>query len=69
MDGLEATRRIRSAEVEGKKFNHIIIIGLSANSDKDTLQEAKGDGFDAFLVKPFSYYRFKSLMEELDYHI
>jgi CheY-like chemotaxis protein len=72
MDGLEATRRIRSSEykktllqnnestsvnlnenktIQPKKQ---LIIGCSANSDHDTMQEAFKAGVDAFIGKPFT---------------
>ncbi len=52
MDGLEATRRIRAHE-KGKGPRQVII-GVSANSDHETMEEAFEAGIDAFLPKPFS---------------
>ncbi len=55
MDGLEATRRIRGREKEKEKMTrHQIVIGVSANSDHETMEEAFKAGIDDFLPKPFS---------------
>jgi CheY-like chemotaxis protein len=65
MDGLEATRRIRALEAQMRKdfiaekgdvpksFYHQLIIGLSANSDDETVQLARSEGMDDFMEKPF----------------
>lgn len=64
MDGLEATRRLRSFEGSRSRSidvntdsnindnHHQLVIGLSANSDKDTVKAAKSAGFDSFMEKP-----------------
>ena len=58
MDGLEATRRIRSHEddpvylASGKKKQ--LIIGVSANSTDDVRKDTISCGMDAFVPKPFS---------------
>lgn len=77
MDGLEATRRLRSMEAAGywasvvqvEEENsdvesvqqrgrvegiHALIIGVSANSDSETMQEAYRAGVDDFIAKPFT---------------
>lgn len=66
MDGLEATRRLRMMEREGRdwmiggkeengiRFCHQLIIGLSANSDHETCTDALMAGVDDFFAKPFS---------------
>lgn len=51
MDGLEATRRIREFEAS-QSCAPLLIIGLSANSDQDTLATTASVGFDAFIDKP-----------------
>lgn len=67
MDGLEATRRMRLCEMEHMKkrgssaSNRQRIIGVSANSDEETVQAAYAMGIDAFLAKPFT----KRMFEEL----
>ncbi len=81
MDGLEATRRLRQMEEEGrdwmksgdnivKEFTpnngllcHQIIIGLSANSDHETVIEAFNAGVDDFIGKPFSLTTFNAMIE------
>jgi CheY-like chemotaxis protein len=52
MDGLEATRKIREAEIDSncRQF----IIGCSANSDNQTILDAQQAGVDTFMSKPFS---------------
>ena len=58
MDGLEATKRIRMNEqvlsdLFGKPI-HQLVIGVSANSDHETVEEGLRIGIDDFLPKPFS---------------
>ncbi len=97
MDGLEATRRLRGMESEGREwmtgshsrvevgsydhfegksvmgteypakqffkgFYHHIIIGLSANSDHETSEEALRAGVDDFFGKPFSLDTFNKMI-------
>jgi CheY-like chemotaxis protein len=52
MDGLEATRKIRKREILSD--NRQFIIGCSANSDSDTIQDAFDAGVDLFMSKPFT---------------
>jgi CheY-like chemotaxis protein len=58
MDGLEATRRIRSFESEasyiasGEKKQ--LIFGVSANSEDEIREEALASGMNLFVLKPFS---------------
>ena len=49
MDGLEATRRIRSSDL----FKSIIIIGCSANSDDETVQDAFDAGIKYIIKSKF----------------
>jgi CheY-like chemotaxis protein len=58
MDGLEATRRIRSFEsersyIESGKGKQLIF-GVSANGADDIKEEALASGMDSFVPKPFS---------------
>jgi len=56
MDGLEATKRLRESEMmstTSKHNRHQIIIGMSANSDHETMQDAFRAGVDDFITKPF----------------
>jgi CheY-like chemotaxis protein/signal transduction histidine kinase len=65
MDGIEATRRIRSLETTGMIKRRQRIVGLSANSDIDTVSEAFEAGFDAFMEKPIEMDVFQSTAAEL----
>eukprot|EP00599_Poterioochromonas_sp_BG-1_P001505 CAMPEP_0173146148 /NCGR_PEP_ID=MMETSP1105-20130129/8313_1 /TAXON_ID=2985 /ORGANISM="Ochromonas sp., Strain BG-1" /LENGTH=252 /DNA_ID=CAMNT_0014060279 /DNA_START=88 /DNA_END=847 /DNA_ORIENTATION=+ len=58
MDGLEATRRLRAMEAEGRDSSfeisltsHLLIFGVSANSDHDTMKAAFDAGVDDFIGK------------------
>ncbi len=79
MDGLEATRRIRALEKEKVKeremanreqIYHQIVIGVSANSDHETMEEAFNAGIDEFLPKPFSIEAFLTAVQrsQMKYH-
>ncbi len=64
MDGLEATRRIRDFEKkleieQNIKYKHLVI-GMSANSDSDTMEEAMAASIDLFMPKPFNMETFNS---------
>lgn len=68
MDGLEATKRIRKLELSGDSIYSSYrqrIVGLSANSDYDTLKEAVDCGFDAFMEKPFNMNTFEAMVLDL----
>ncbi len=90
MDGLEATRRLRTMEAEGRdwinqiepvsdrtisgdsntyqaRINHQVIIGLSANSDHETANDALAAGVDEFFGKPFSLDTFNKMLERFFY--
>jgi signal transduction histidine kinase len=68
MDGLEATRRIRAYEKHifenCGKLVHQLIIGVSANSDYEAMEEARAAGIDEFLPKPFSMEAFFAIMKK-----
>lgn len=53
MDGLEATKRIREFEAK-HRIHRQVIVGLSANSDQETIDTARNVGFDAFMDKPIN---------------
>ena len=66
MDGIEATRRYREFEAEqGLRERddsscqtgrtRMLIVGMSANSDSQSKDEAIESGMDYFLEKPFSH--------------
>jgi CheY-like chemotaxis protein len=69
MDGIEATKRIRSmeSEMKGKHADQhkIMIIGMSANSDYDTSVAIMTAGADNFLSKPFNADSIKLLFADL----
>jgi CheY-like chemotaxis protein len=80
MDGIEATRRIREMERVGRleqsgssssssrprRFSsHQIIIGLSANSDPETMRQALAAGMDAFIPKPLTTKSLKDCFEQV----
>ncbi len=52
MDGLEATRRIRALEGEGKR--RIPIIAVTANTAPATIDNCIDAGMDGFVMKPFT---------------
>jgi len=54
MDGLESTARIRRFEEESRDSRKVVIIGVSANSDGETMNDAYKAGVDAFIPKPFN---------------
>jgi CheY-like chemotaxis protein len=68
MDGLEATRRIRAFEktqsstypVTGQPRQRQLVIGVSANSDYETMKEGLEAGLDDFVSKPFTIATFNS---------
>jgi CheY-like chemotaxis protein len=53
MDGLTATREIRTWEHQGKISNHIPIIAVSANARQEQRELALGAGMDDSVAKPF----------------
>lgn len=70
MDGLEATRRIRAFENDCNermndsfiKTHRTTIIGLSANSDDETIRLSYLSGVDTFVPKPFTTERFTEIL-------
>lgn len=68
MDGLEAIKRIRTAEKQRNITSPALkqrIIGVSACSDHDTMQEAFTAGIDAFMGKPFNVEQFDRTVKQL----
>jgi CheY-like chemotaxis protein len=53
MDGIEATRNIRTAEASGELTGHRPIIALTANVMREAVAACLGAGMDDFLPKPF----------------
>ncbi len=57
LDGFETMKRIRILE-QHYNIKHMII-GCSANDDKETITEMISSGADTFLTKPFSLLQFE----------
>jgi CheY-like chemotaxis protein len=64
MDGLEATRRLRGEERQELRI-HQPIIGMSANSDHETAQQALDAGADAFMPKPFNADTIRTMIDRV----
>lgn len=58
MDGIEATKAIRSYEAQQQVASPIPILGMSACSDVAIIEQAIAAGMNGFLAKPFSYEQF-----------
>jgi CheY-like chemotaxis protein len=52
MDGLEATRRIRQAEADGRRRGRLPIVALTASTLEGDRQVCIEAGMDEFLAKP-----------------
>jgi CheY-like chemotaxis protein len=76
-DGTSASKSACDAELKDENMNsngnmimekeeiHNMIIGVSANSDAETAQDAYRMGVDAFIAKPFSIETFYNVYERL----
>ena len=64
MDGLESTKRFRKHETESG-IGHMFVIGVSANSDEETVKEAFVAGVDAFIPKPFNFQLFNEVYQSI----
>jgi len=53
MDGLEATRQIRTFEEETESVHRVFIIALTANVISEMKEECISAGVDDFMEKPF----------------
>ena len=71
MDGVESTKRFRAWEETQQcllddqrlpRRPHFLIIGMSANSDAQSKQEALDAGMDYFCPKPFNYEEFGAII-------
>ena len=71
MDGIECTKRFRAWEEERQclldaqslpRRPRFLIIGMSANSDTQSIQEALDAGMDYFCSKPFNYQDFETIL-------
>ena len=71
MGGIECTKRFRAWEEEQQclldaqglpRRPRFLIVGMSANSDAQSKQEAMEAGMDVFCAKPFQYADFESVV-------
>ena len=53
MDGLEASRQIRTFESETNSNHRVYLIALSASSFVDVKEDCLANGMDDFMEKPF----------------
>ena len=53
LDGLAATREIRSKE-KAARISRVPVIALTANSSPDDVSACEAAGMDGFLSKPFT---------------
>eukprot|EP01038_Epipyxis_sp_PR26KG_P012163 gene12163-16289_t len=67
LDGIETTIKIRELELKYGVNDHMhqVIIGCSANSDNETVEEALKVGVDSFIVKPFKLKRFYDTFDNI----
>jgi len=63
LNGLDATRRIRELEKEGRLRDHIPIIAVSANARPEQMAQALAAGMDDSISKPF---RIPDLLPKID---
>ncbi len=64
LDGLEATKRIRLIEQTQCLPRRQLIVGVSANSDHETEEQAIASGMDVFIAKPFTAAAFTKVIAE-----
>jgi len=68
MDGLETTRRIRYLEQQDNTSSyyqsHQLIIGMSGNSDQETMEASYLAGMDDFMIKPFHMDSFLNIVHQ-----
>jgi len=62
MDGYEATKAIRAAEVELGK--HTPIVACTANVTQDEINKCEAVGMDDFLGKPYKPDQLKQVIEK-----
>jgi CheY-like chemotaxis protein len=63
MDGLEATRAMRSLELE--KGGRTPIVGLTANTYDADREKCLANGMDEFMTKPFDIELFQEIVKTL----
>jgi CheY-like chemotaxis protein len=62
MDGLEATRRIRQAEGNGRRAGRLPIVALTASTLEGDRQVCLDAGMDDFLAKPLNHEALRAVL-------
>lgn len=62
MDGLEATRQIRTFEKESQNIHHAYIVALTANAISEMKEDCIKAGMDDFMEKPFQESDLRNLL-------
>jgi signal transduction histidine kinase/ActR/RegA family two-component response regulator len=66
MDGLEAAKRLRLREgATGDCTGRLVIVGVSANSDNESRQDAMSAGMDGFIAKPLDIRTLRTVLRSL----
>ena len=65
MDGMEASRQIRSLEKETGTQHPVFIIALSANEAFEKKEQCLKSGMDDFMEKPFQPHKLSDILEKL----
>ena len=65
MDGLEATRQIRSKEVSKNDGEKTLIVAMTAHAMKGDREKCLDAGMDGYLTKPIRPTRLFSIVDEL----
>lgn len=62
MDGMEASRQIRSFEKETNSSHRVFMIALSASSMSEIKDECLASGMDDFMEKPFKESELRNIL-------
>ncbi|HBL74689.1 MAG: histidine kinase [Bacteroidetes bacterium GWF2_42_66] len=65
MDGLEATQKIRSIEVENNVEKRTPIIAITANTMDNDRDKCISYGMDEFMAKPFDMDKLNSIFKQM----
>ena len=65
MDGLEATQKIRSIEVENNAEKRTPIIAITANTMDNDRDKCISYGMDEFMAKPFDMDKLNSIFKQM----
>ncbi len=63
MDGYEATRRIREAEIESGSASRVAVVALTAHAMKGAQEQCLAAGMDGYLSKPFTLKQIKEVLD------